>query len=110
MKNFTLILTLFIFLSVSCSKSDNIEFDCIAETLEEFDMLLFSEQEEGCKMFLQLYHHENKQFFMFGNHCMDMVSYPFDCDGNTLCENGQNAACSAFENSAEFIKIVGIEE
>ncbi len=110
MKKLNLILSLSILAIVSCSKNDKIEIDCIDEKLEEFDMVHFSEQEIDCKMFLQLFHHENKQFFKFGGHCVDMISYPFDCDGNTLCENEQDAACIAFENNADFIKIVGISE
>ena len=73
-------------------------------------MVEFTDQELGCKLFLELYEYNNKQYFLLGNHCADIISYPTDCDGNKLCESGENSECNKFYADANRIGIVGIEK
>jgi hypothetical protein len=93
-----------------CSKDDYLKSDCIETKLIELNMTKYNDQEIGCKCFLELYHFRNKQYFLLGNHCADMISYPIDCDGNKLCENGDNLECEIFYFTAKRIGIIGIEE
>ena len=106
--NFTILM--FIFLLIGCSKEEAIISDCIDTTLSEYNMIEFDGQDFGCKFFLELFHYDNKQFFVLGNHCADMISFPFDCAGNTICEDGEDAKCRDFYANAERIEIIGMEE
>ncbi|MEM9990220.1 MAG: hypothetical protein AAF738_00585 [Bacteroidota bacterium] len=105
MKLLKLITILVIFLSMGCSKDETIKSDCIASMLSENNMIEYSGQELGCKSFLELFHHKNKQFFLLGNHCADIMTDPIDCEGNSLRRGYKN-----FYNKAERIGIVGIDE
>lgn len=96
-------------LLIGCSKDDYIKSDCIESMLIESNMIEYNGQEIGCKSFLELYHYKNRQFFLYGNHCADMWSYPVDCEGNKLCENGEDFKCRSFYNKAERIGIIGID-
>ena len=98
------------FFTMSCSTDENTELDCISSKLEELDMVEFAGQDLGCKFFLELYEYKNKQYFLLGNHCADIISYPTDCDGNKLCESGEDSACRKFYTNANRIGIVGVEK
>lgn len=39
-----------------------------------------------------------------------MITYPMDCNGNKLCENGEDSDCKGFHENAERIGVVGIRE
>ncbi len=110
MKNYNLIICTLLLFMLSCSKDKSTQFECINTTLEEFEMVAFEGQDMGCKFFLELFHYNNKQYFLLGNHCADMISYPTDCEGNTLCQNAQNSECLAFYRNAKNIGIIGIKE
>lgn len=91
-----------------CSEDDTIKAICTEQMLSEHKMIEYNGQEVGCKSFLELYHFRNEQFYLLGNHCADMISYPTDCDGNILCENEMDATCKDFYENAERIGIIGI--
>jgi hypothetical protein len=99
-----------IVLLIGCSKNDSQNSDCIESMLEESNMIEYNGQEIGCKFFLELYHHKNRQFFLLGNHCADMISYPIDCEGKKICENDEDSECKDFYKHAERIGIIGISE
>lgn len=105
-KSAIIIATLF---SIGCTEDDSICVDCIESILVERNMIEYNGQEIDCKFFLELYHHQNKQFFLLGNHCADLISYPIDCHGNKLCVNGNDSECKDFYDNAESMGIIGIE-
>jgi len=107
-QNITILILMFF--TISCSSDENTELDCINSKLEEFDMIEYSGQELSCKSFLELYKFKNKQYFLLGNHCADIISNPIDCDGNILCGNEDNSECEEFFINANLIGIVGIEK
>ena len=86
---------LILFVVIGCSKetdctnSDCIEKDCIATMLTKNNMIKYTNDEIGCKMYLELFMYNNKQYFLLGSHCIYMVSYPMDCEGNTLFRNAK---------------------
>src|SRR5688500_16961094 len=82
--------------------------DCIESVLKEHHMISYTGEELGCNFFMSLSEFKGKQYFQLGSHCADMVTYPFDCDGNQLCVNGESARCSEFHQHARYIGIVGI--
>ena len=110
MKSLKLLISILMIFVTSCSKNETIKSNCKESTLEEFNMVEYNDQEIDCKFFLELFHHEKKEFFLLGNHCADMISYPTDCNGNTLCENGEDSECRKFYKSATRIGIIGIRE
>jgi hypothetical protein len=110
MNRLTLTIAFLIIFAMSCSKDETLDLDCIERKLEEFNMVKFSGQEIGCEFFLDLYLYENEQYFLLGSHCVDMISYPIDCEGNSLCENGADPECKKFYKNSTRIGIVGIGE
>lgn len=107
MKNLSIILAMLILFLIGCSKKE-ITTECIDAMLTERNMVAYNGEDPGCKFFLELYFYQNRQFFILGNHCADMISFPIDCDGNTYCENGEDTGCRKFHRRAERIGIVGI--
>ena len=99
-------------LFVACADQNDSELiECSIESvLDDRNMIAYSGQEIGCKFFLELYHFQDKQFFLLGNHCVDMISYPIDCQRNSLCAYGEDSECEEFFASAERIGIVGIDK
>lgn len=82
---------------------------CLEDQLAQANMVAYNNEEINCEFFLVLYHYQNKEYYLLGNQCADMITYPTDCEGNQLCVD-QNAACSDFYEKAEKIGIVGISE
>jgi hypothetical protein len=110
MKSFNLVCCILLFAAISCTKEAPMEINCIALTLEEFDMEPYVDQKINCNSFLWLYHLNGKKYFLFGNHCIDMISYPFDCQGNYLCKEGYDFKCKRFYKFAEKIGVIGIDK
>lgn len=111
MKNFVIFILLTIGLIVGCSKEKEPEISCIDSVLEEHGMIEYTDQEIGCSFFLELYHYKNKEYFLLGSHCADVAGDPVDCEGNGLCgEDGSAFQCERFDDNAELIRIVGIQE
>ena len=108
MKVFKTFIFLILVLIINCSKNDEIEMNCLNDMLSDFDMTKYQGQDIGCNFFLELYHYNQKQYYLLGNHCADMISYPTDCEGNKLCENGDDNKCGRFYENAVRIEIVGI--
>ncbi len=106
------ILILFSFFSSGCDKENEISCieNCTDEYLAQHNMVRYRGEEIGCKSFLSLYEYKNKQYYLLGNHCADMVSYPTDCDGNKLCENGEDSECRDFYKNAKYVGVIGIKE
>jgi hypothetical protein len=109
-KCFKISIVIFLASILGCSQDDTIEQDCIGSLLENGDMVAYTGQEIGCNNFLTLYHFENKQYFLLDSYCANIVAYPVDCEGNTLCKNREDSKCKKFYNKAERIRIVGISE
>lgn len=109
MKIFKSTLIIAVLVLTGCSKDDFIKSDCIESMLSENNMVEYNGQEIDCKFFLELYHHKNKQFFLLGNHCADMISYPTDCEGNIICEDEEDFECQFFYANAKRIGIIGID-
>ena len=92
----------------SCEDCDTVK-NCVDQVLEIKGMVKYDQQELGCSTFLELYKFNGRQYFYLRNHCADMITYPFDCSGNQLCEIGENQNCIDFYETAEYIGIVGIK-
>ncbi len=95
-------------LLVGCAKEEPVNADCIESVLINHQMVAYTGQQIDCSFFLELYQYGNKQWFLLGNHCADMISYPFDCDGNLLCDDEASFRCEDFHENAERLRIVGI--
>lgn len=95
-------------LALGCCKPDP-EKDCLKEMLKQNGMAEYKNQDPGCNSFLQLYKLKGRQYFVIGNHCADMVSYPVDCEGKNYCENRSPAECDKFYEMAAYIGIAGIQ-
>jgi len=108
MRNFKLFIFLISGLIISCSKNDEIELNCLNAMLSDSDMTEYQGQEIGCNFFLELYHYDQKQYYLLGNHCTGLISYPTDCEGNRLCENRDDNKCRRFYKKAVRIGIVGV--
>jgi len=107
------IIRLFIALSVGvavagCTKDHIPEVGCTSSLLEALNMVRYRGQDIGCKLFVALYIHQGKQYFLLNSHCADMISYPTDCEGNQLCTNGEDTACRSFYEDAVWVGIVGV--
>src|SRR5687768_9317361 len=100
----------FLSMFFACKETCPVEKDCLEKTLQELGMVSYQGQELGCNLHLALYRLYGEQYFMLRNHCADMVAYPFDCDGNKLCETGETPNCTQFYESAQYVGIVGIKE
>jgi hypothetical protein len=105
-----LVLCIFLFMCFGCCKHEEVKVNCIDDQLKQKGMAKYQGEEIGCKFFLSLYEYNNKQYFLLGNHCADMVSYPTSCDGKKLCENADDKECKEFFDNATYIGIVGIEK
>lgn len=99
----------FLVLLWGCNAKEEVFVNCIDEYLEQNDMVRYEGREMNCKFFLKLYEYEGKQYFVLGNICYDMAVYPTDCEGNRLCENGEDEECRQFFKTADFIEIIGVE-
>jgi hypothetical protein len=93
---------------VACREECHVKKNCIENVLVEQGMVAYTGQELGCSTFLTLYQFNGKQYFMLGNHCADMIAYPFDCDGNKLCETNDEK-CQQYLQSTKYIGVVGIK-
>jgi hypothetical protein len=104
------IIVLVIALLTSCTKDNILETDCIAAKLDELNMVASSGEGIGCGLHIELFYYKKQQYFMLGDHCIDMVSYPVNCEGNILCANGNDFTCEDFFATAERIGIIGVEQ
>ena len=105
--SFVLFLMTFAF---ACREECQTPKNCIAEVVLQYNMVKYEGQELGCRSFLVLYEFNEQQYFLWNNHCTDSVSYPFNCNGESLCENGESSECSSFYKTAKYVGIVGISE
>lgn len=78
------IVCIFLFICFGCCKHEEIKINCIEDKLKENDMAKYQGEEIGCKFFLSLYEYDNKQYFLLGNYCADMVSYLTGCYGKIV--------------------------
>ena len=110
MKRYCLLSICFLSMFLGCRENCRVEKNCLLETLRELDMVPYHGQELGCNLHVVLYQLDGEQYFMLINHCADMVTYPFDCDGRKLCETAETPECVQFHESAQYVGIVGIRE
>ncbi|WP_185195346.1 hypothetical protein [Pontibacter sp. Tf4] len=107
----SIILIILSFIGLGCDKKE--EVTCIADCMESYlkqnEMLSYKGEDVGCKFFLRLYEYQNKQYYVLDNHCADVAINPTDCNGNTLCETGNEKTCREFFEKAKYIGIVGIK-
>ncbi|MEM1327461.1 MAG: hypothetical protein AAGI23_15975 [Bacteroidota bacterium] len=87
-----------------------IAFGCVSNQLEKLGMVESDGVGIGCVMYVELYEYKNKQYYLLGNHCIDMISYPLDCDGNTICDEGDEELCADFWDKADRLGIIGVEK
>ena len=94
-------------LLVAFACDDNDSDGCTKKILKENGMIAYTGQELGCSNHLTLYEFKGDQYFLLNNHCADMMSLPFDCQGTSICLEPESEACKNFAQ-AEFKGIVGI--
>jgi len=93
-------LLLIIGLLVGCTKENTIKTTCTEEKLIAYDFEEYTGQDLNCDFFLILYHFRNKEYYLLGNHCVDMINKPVDCEGNVLCDSKIRTKCNNFYNNA----------
>jgi hypothetical protein len=81
---------------------------CVNKVLKDNGLEPYTNQEIGCRSFVTLHALPGKQYFLWNNHCAGMITYPFDCDGRSLCEDPQSDSCIDFYRNADYVGIVGI--
>ncbi len=96
-----------ILLCFSCEKEDIVEFNCTTDKVSEAQMIPFSNQELGCKSYLDLYTFEGEEYYTIGNLCMDIEAIYTNCNGDMICKE-DNKRCRRFNKDAEYFGIVGI--
>lgn len=95
-------------ISLTSCKKQKIVDDCVADFLEQNEMIPYNDQEIGCQFFVTLHEYKNKQYFVLGNHCADMMLTVVDCEGNDLCASTRK--CNRFFEKNESLGIIGIRE
>ena len=100
-------LLLLFFTFTGCREECYVEKNCIAEILEENNMIGYANQDLGCKLYLSLFEYKGEQYFLLNNNCVDMISYPFNCHGEQLCENLPSEACISFYEEALLSALLG---
>ncbi|NDK54427.1 DUF6970 domain-containing protein [Pontibacter fetidus] len=103
--------TFLLLISFGCGKKEEVTCidDCMESYLEQNEMVSYKGEEVGCKFFLSLYEYQNKQYYVLDSHCSDVAINPTDCNGNTLCETGNEKECNEFFKKTKYIGIVGIK-
>ncbi|MER2996923.1 DUF6970 domain-containing protein [Pontibacter populi] len=109
--SFLSIFTILFFICLGCDKKEEVTCmdDCLDTYLEQNGMVSYKGEEVGCKFFVSLYEYQNKQYYVLDSHCADVAINPTDCNGNTLCGNGNEKGCNDFFEEAKYIGIVGIK-
>ena len=92
---------------LGCSKSSMSGTPCLIELLEKHNMQLYIGQDLDCKSYLDLYHFNGEEYYLLNNNCIDMISNPVNCEGDSMCSS-PNFSCQSFYLEAERIKIIGI--
>jgi len=95
-------------LLLGCSKQLK-SIDCTDRILKESNMVEYNGQPFECNNFIELFRFRNKQYFVLGNHCADMIVNPIDCNGNTICNKGERMKCNKFFENAVNIGVIGIQ-
>jgi hypothetical protein len=97
-------------LAIGCGKEPiSVEEDCIDGVLQKKGMVRYTNQEMSCRNFLELYRLNEKQYFVLGNNCADMMFLPFDCNDVVLCKNFDSLDCENFRENAKYIGVIGIK-
>lgn len=81
----------------SCEKQGD---SCIEEKLLSYEMVAYTGQDIGCKMFLHEYEMNGSYYYLLDNYCADMVTFFEDCEGNNYHSL----------NNSTYLGIVGISE
>ena len=81
---------------------------CVNKVLKDNGLEPYTNQEINCRSFVTLHALPGRQYFLWNNHCADLVTYPFDCEGQTLCEDSESDSCTDFYRNADYVGIVGI--
>ncbi len=93
-----------------CTKQEMITKNCQKEFLENAGMEIYNGQDLGCRYFFTLYQYKGYQYYLLGNNCIDMISYPVSCEGHVPCVQNEFWDCELFFKKASRIGIVGVEK
>jgi hypothetical protein len=97
-------------LMMACEKDHaDLEKDCIEKVLKARGMVRYKNQQIGCSLFLKLYSFNESQYFEYGNHCADMLTYPFDCNGTKPYEDYNSFDGLNFRTNARYLGVIGIQ-
>lgn len=110
MNKYTFLFLFVLSISFGCSKDEELLTDCVESMIENNAMEAYSEQEIGCRFFLELYHYQNQEYFLLGSHCADIESLPIDCGTDILCDSLDDAICIDFFEKAIYKGIVGVRK
>jgi hypothetical protein len=83
--------------------------DCIDNVLQKRGMVRYTNQDKACRNFLELYRLDEKQYFLLGNNCADMMFRPFDCNDSVLCPDTDSLDCAKFSENAKYVGVIGIQ-
>ena len=67
---------------------------CARRTSER--LKLVAEPQTSCSTFVEMFLYEESYYFRYGSPNCQMVAVPFDCDGEELCQNGDNDCLQTF--------------
>lgn len=96
---------------LSCNNSDDIFDDCVDDFRTVRNINSNEDYPTDCVMYFELYESGDGQFFFLaGNHCIDMVAIPQDCNGEEICPDFMSKDCSTLLMNATLLKVVGFEE
>ncbi len=87
MKNNRFIFAALALFALSCQK-ESVSSSCVDQFLESNQLTQYTGQDLGCESFWYRYEYKGKEYYTLGNHCVDLISIPIDCDGNFLCSGG----------------------
>lgn len=110
MRKVQLAIFFFLFLITGCLKQHSIESECIVAAIRENNMIIYKDQDLGCKFYLSLYQFQNRPYFVLDNPCADIIPNPIDCEGNQICLDMENPICKSFFINSKWIRIIGIEK
>ena len=96
--------------SSGCTRFDDAEQACVDRYMEKFNLQWYHGQGLDCKDVLALSEYKGQLYFTLSNNCADMIIYPFDCDGNKICLDGDDPVCKDFWANAKSFGIIGVSE
>ena len=99
-----------ILLIYSCEDQYQVDFDCLEQKLEDFDMVPYNNEDIGCAFYVELLVLNGTQYYHVDSHCADVQANLQDCWGTQYCNDDTSDLCTSIYANAERLGIVGYGE